>query len=327
MPERQILHTRFLLFFKFLEEQGDLSRDEKSKSFNDLVTFMDIDKKLLSAYLKSEHFITYLQAYKFCDHFNLNKEEMFADMTNYIEKIALENDLTIDTEINAIGGYALPITENREIGFKKIQGLRGGTFIFNVTGNSMSPQYNDGEKVITEKLNSFLDVVDSFTYVFCMDDGSHRIKKGLKCFDENRELSGFIFLSNNPKFKQDFCPLNDIKTIYRILQKYPLSENKSNGDIGIIKPEVKLKKVKDLISEGHIKKVLMHLRELAPNNNDLIVFQSQLTQNQREYRKGEIEISSRDKSNARIISGILEYLDDLTEKELDKIDLYTFEQF
>jgi signal peptidase I len=320
MTERQILHKRFLKFFDFLEEQAELSKDETSKSFIDLVTALDIDKRLLLAYIKSEHLITFLEAYKFCKHFNLNEEEMFADITNYIDKIATENDLTIDTEINAVGGHAVPALSNSHIELKKIQGYKGGTVIINVTGDSMSPIYNEGERVVTEKLHDLGDIKDHLTYVFALEDGTHKIKKVMRSFDENGKISGFIFISNNPKYKQEFCPIDEIQIVFKILRKIANTEINTTNKKALIK-----KRLKDLISESSIKKVILILRDLEPNNNELIVYQSQFTQNNKEYRKGEIEISSRDKSNARIISGILEYIDDLSQKEIEKIDMDTLE--
>lgn len=320
MTERQILHNRFLKFFELLEVQADLSRDESSKSFLQLAKVIQIDKSLLTAYLKSEHFITHLQAYNFCKHFNLNEEEMFSDITNFIDKIAFENDLTIDTEINAVGGYALPASPIRGIELRKVQGIKGGSLIINVSGDSMSPQYNDGDRVATEKISNYSDIIDNQTYVIALEDGSHRIKRIVKSFDENGVIVGFIVISNNSKYKTDFYSIDEIKIIYRILRRFPgvLKKVENHG-------EEKRKKLRDLISEGFTKKVLLHLRELAPNNNDLIVYQSQFTQNQREYRRGEIELSSRDRSNARIISAILEYIDEMSKKDLELVDWDFFE--
>ncbi len=322
MNERSALHEKFLYFFRLLEEQAELSKDTGSKQFEELAEILEISKKTLSAYLKSEHYITFLEAFKFCKKYGLNEEEMFSQFPGYIQRISEENNLSIEPGFSAVAGNTAPTFLSQNIEFSRVEGAHGQTMILSVSGDSMSPQYNEGERVLLKKITSYSDIKNNSTYVFSLEDNSYKIKKVLKTHDDKGELNGFIFISNNVKYKKEPYELSDILAVYTILRKYPNLNNSTPN-----KGDVTREKLKNLIAQrSDIKKVLELLRSLYPRNNDIIVFQSQFNQNLRDYRKGEIEIASRDRSNSRIITAVLEFIDEMDEKTLsEKIDDSFFE--
>lgn len=322
MTEREILHSTFLRFFKYLEEQGELSSIVSSNNFQQLAQILEISPKTLSSYLKSEHCITLLEAYNFCLHFNLNQEEFFNAIPNYVDRIAQENDLTIQTDINAVGGYALSREfSSSVIEFSKIKGLKGGSKIINIIGDSMSPKYNEGDRIAIEKIIDFEDIKDNFIYVLSLDDNSHKIKQVVKYYDKNSAIMGFITKSLNSKYKDESISIDRIDSISRIIRKTS-EENKKH----INSAEKNRESLKSMIgNRAELKKVINLFRELFPKDNDLIVYQSQHNQIVREYKKGEIEISARDRANSRIISAILDFIDEMKDKDLEAIEDNFFE--
>ena len=109
MAERLILHIRFLGFFKKLEETGDLSSKTASKSFRKLAETLEIHTKLLSDYLQSKRYITFLQAYLFCNNYEISLESMFKEMPNYLEKVIEEGGFNIVSDQNVVGGMSISI--------------------------------------------------------------------------------------------------------------------------------------------------------------------------------------------------------------------------
>ncbi len=321
MNERSALHEKFLYFFQVLEEQAELSRKPNSKQFKELAESLEISPKTLIAYLRSEHYITFLEAFKFCKKYGLNTEELFSHVPNYIQRISEENKLSILPGFSAIAGTTAPASLSQTVSFSKVKGTSGPTMRISVSGDSMTPDYNEGEQVLLKKLSSYADIKNNSTYVFALEDNSYKIKKVEKIHNEKGRLTGFILISNNKKYKKEPYTLDDILAVYSIIKKYPATENTV-----LNKSEKNREKLKNLIAQrSDVKKVLELLRKLYPKNNDIIVFQSQFNQNLRDYRKGEIEISSRDRSNARIITGILEIIDEMENKVLEKIEETFFE--
>jgi hypothetical protein len=322
LTDRQILHNNFLKFFKYLEEQAELSSNPNSKQFQNLAENLEITSKTLVSYLKSEHNITFLDAFKFCKLYNLNQEEFFKDIPNYLERIALDNDLTIQTDINAVGGYALPREPtSSNVDFTKIEGLKGGSKTINVIGNSMSPEYNQGDVIAVEKINDYKDINDYFIYVLTLDDNSNKIKKIRKVYDDNKSLLGFALMSINQGFGTDFIYLEKVTTIYKILRKV------SSGNASqVTKSKRNKDKLKEIIGKrAEIEKVIDLLRELFPEKNDLVIWQSQYNQNLIEYRNGELDILPRNRDNARILSAILAFIDNMKDKDLERIEDDFFE--
>ncbi len=310
MTERQILHTRFLEFFNELEEQGRVCRKSTSKPFKKLAETLEIHTNLLSDYLVSKRKISFLQAYHFCNYFEISLETMFQEMPNYIERVNDEGGYNICSEQNVVGGSAVSdgLIDSYELYKNK---LGKGLIKTKVINDSMMPYFSHGDTIELRELSSILDIKNGHPYVIETINDGLRVKNLFKRIDEDC----LWLISDNPKYKTDPFLVSNIRKIYEIIS--PTTNLTKHKTTQIENIKIKLG---ESISKGKGLDILNILLSFYKfQNNELIGYKSQWQRVLKQRNLDEIETKEYNQNISRIERGLLDFIKEIKETDLLEI--------
>jgi hypothetical protein len=215
--EREILHERFLSYLTYLEEQEDLIWDLSSgnRSPYALSRVLEIDLKQLNSYIQHEHLITFQEAYKFCEHYGVNEQEMFSDISNYLDKVICNSGKTIKASIKVNAGKGIADLLPSELKIIDIQGIKG-KYAFQIQCASMNPKYLPGQWVLCERILKPMDVKDNKAYVIFFKTSQPRLKYLVKWV--TNKLKGFVLISENEyENPKDHILIDEVDSIYEVV--------------------------------------------------------------------------------------------------------------
>lgn len=309
MSDRETLNGNFVSIYKEMEETGTIAGLE---SLLHLAEVLDIDLKLLRAYIRGEHFITFKEAYHFCKVYNISERRMFEGIDNYAEKI-IGSSLTPTTE--AIGGHALPDSPERTVLFVKRPGQapKGNKIAFKVVGSSMMPTYTEGQQVYGRKIEQISEIKDGRVYIVITSEHP-RIKRIYKEGKKRLRLE-----SDNPEYEDDFVDLIEFPNI-QIYEVSPQFDKKKH-DQALIREEKRFK-LNILISENKIDLVCQLLMKgLGFKDSTPAIIRRAFLEIQKNYQNEMIKKENKREEEVKIIDRLYSFLESLTDEDWEKVAL------
>lgn len=311
MTERQILHTRFLGFFKTLEEQGDLCSKPKSKLFKKLAKALEIDTNLLSKFLNSERNISFLHAYHFCSFTNLSFETMFQNIPNYLSKVIEEGGFKIESEQSVVGGSSIGVGLTYHYDITK--NSTGKNIIkTKVINDSMAPQFCHGQEIQIRELTELSNLKDGNPYVIETETEGLRIKNVF--ISIKKEGLQFWLTSNNANYKPEIYSVSRIRKIYEIIhEKY--DEIKSEVSLA----ESMRNRLKQMVASGKCLDVINIILKHIPENNNFIICKSRWERFGNQKNLGELDSREYNQNITQLEIAVLGFIEDLELQDLEKI--------
>lgn len=228
---RRDLNNRFIEVFAILSQNGEIISNSREKSKSAFAEKLNTKGHIIDLYLRGERFITFEQAKKLCELYNISERYMLLGQGEPFDKLPLmPHSTTLDVQeqrksnilfsnMKAFASAAMDVRIYEETETFFIPGIEGEHVAFYIKGNSMQPTIYDSDMVICKKIDNMNSLVDNDIYAV-VTDGAVMVKRVQKIFNRKKQLSQLKLISDN---YLDFDPfsveLSNITHIFKVVRK------------------------------------------------------------------------------------------------------------
>lgn len=247
MTERKLLNERFKNVFYQLEEKGDFVKHCRKKgmtSFAEKILNNKANGHLIREYLNDNknRTITYAQAKRLIEHFNVREDFLFRGEGPVFESTAVSDTLWVQESSN-LANQSEPkaVSTANNITFSSVAAFASGTFAVNpeekteqfyipemygkyiafyIQGNSMTPTIDDGDMIICKALEIGEIINENKIYAIVLNSGTVLIKRiqqipAVGFAERKLKLISDNYLEHDP-FE---VPTSEIRKILRVERK------------------------------------------------------------------------------------------------------------
>lgn len=209
---RQALNERFIEVMTLLEAADIIVRNDREKGFSAVAARILGDKRygnLINKFLAGERLISFEQAERLCEEFNVSRDYMFKgeglafvkahnrSLTGNVRILGRQRGNILFSDIEALASAAIDINVHESTERFSIPGLGGGDYIaFYISGNSMSPTIADGDMVICSPLENTDRINDNEVYAI-VTESAVLVKRIQKVYTKDRQLVKLKLISDN----------------------------------------------------------------------------------------------------------------------------------
>lgn len=225
---RKELNRRFKWVFHLLVEKERIVKSHRNRSKSAFAKTLGTKGHIINLYLREERCITYEQAKKLCENYQISEAYLFQGIGDPFEKVNLPdpekrlaavlgisfspNILFTNVEAFASNTVGVDLLEENE--WFRIPGINGDLVAFNINGDSMAPTIRTGDMVICAPLESLNEMLENEVYAV-VSNQSVWVKRVQRCYDPFGNWTHIRMISDN---HEEFAPfIIEISEVRRIL--------------------------------------------------------------------------------------------------------------
>ncbi|MCP4439168.1 MAG: S24 family peptidase [Aureispira sp.] len=230
--DRELLNDRFKKIFQMLEDRGEIVRSDRSKgvsAFAEKILGSRKNGHLVNKYLDGKRNITYEQAKRFCDLYQVNETYMFQGKGEpFLEPDPYElanecatpppakTNSIVFSNISAFASSTIDVNVYEDSEHFHIPGMQGEHVAFNINGDSMSPTIANGDMVICRVLDSSEKIHENEIYAI-VTNNSVFVKRVQKVYNTKKELTKLKLISDNYLEHDPFTvSLRDVRRLLKV---------------------------------------------------------------------------------------------------------------
>jgi phage repressor protein C with HTH and peptisase S24 domain len=207
---RKELNRRFKRVFDLLVEKDVIVKNDRKRSKSAFAEKLGTKGHIIDLFLKEKRCITYEQAKKLCENFQVNEAYLFQGIGEPFEKINLPdpekrlaavlgisfspNILFTSVEAFASNTVGVDLLEENE--WFRIPGISGDLVAFNINGDSMAPTIRTGDMVICAPLETDDELIEDEVYAVVTNQ-SVWVKRIQRCYDHFGNWTHVRMISDN----------------------------------------------------------------------------------------------------------------------------------
>lgn len=230
--DRELLNDRFKIVFQLLEDRGEIVRSDRSKgvsAFAEKILGSRKNGHLVNKYLDTKRYITYEQAKRFCDLYQISetymfqgKGEPFLEQTSYelsnecVSPAPAKANSIVFSNISAFASSTIDVNVYEDSEHFHIPGMQGEHVAFYINGDSMSPTIANGDMVICRVLETSEKIYENDIYAI-VTSNSVFVKRIQKIYNTKKELTKLKLISDNYLEHDPFTvSLRDVRRLLKV---------------------------------------------------------------------------------------------------------------
>lgn len=240
---RRTWSERFCQVYAMLEKRGEIVKNSREKSKAVFAKNIGMStSEVLDRHLNGKAFVQMHHVEMLCESYNISKDYMIygkGDPFDVIEQVrpidalreilpegvALSgkgNIIFSTEEVFASAAMQRSLTEAAYSGALQrfnIPGIKGEHFAIPVNGNSMTPNYQDGDLVLCQRIENVNEVKDNKAYIVVTAEAL-ALKRIQRIRDANGRVTSLRLISDNYLEHEPYnVPMNQVQEILEVKRR------------------------------------------------------------------------------------------------------------